>query len=137
MDYRNEDITDRAKESPLWSDLSHQEGRVLPYMLERYLLLENWRGHALSGEGESIMDARRQDAQYLHTLLAEACTALLGQEERLRRLEARLPPCNEAIADRIADALDDAGFLRGSINFKLEARKEILRTLNDMLKTQV
>lgn len=42
MNYRNEAITQRAEESSLWNDLGHQDGKTLPGMLERYLLLENW-----------------------------------------------------------------------------------------------
>lgn len=94
MNYRNEDITDRAKDSPFWDALKNQSGDVLPFMLERYLLLENWRYMDRKGAYRASPDEEVQrgptdhDVQYLHTLLAEATTVLLSQEERIRKLEA-------------------------------------------------
>lgn len=91
MNYANGDITERAKESELWTDLDKQQSKTLPYLLERYLLLENWK-HLDRTDPE--IDGRERhpldyDLNYLHILLAEAVTVLLDQEERIRTLEAR------------------------------------------------
>lgn len=93
MNYSNEDITKRAEESHLWEDLCKQRGRSLPYLLERYLLLENWR-HLDKFDKEYIEHYGGRKAQdvdydlnYLHLLLADAVTVLLNQEERIRNLE--------------------------------------------------
>ena len=92
MDYANPNITKRAEESPLWSELSLQDGKVLPYLLERYLLLENWKRdgahEAYDNACMSLSPAAREEINFLHLLLADATTALLGQEERIRKLEA-------------------------------------------------
>lgn len=87
MNYSNPDITSRAESSPLWGALSKQDSETLPYLLERYLLLENWkyRDRLMSGEETHNLT---DDIQYLHLLLAEAVTVLLSQEERIRRLES-------------------------------------------------
>jgi hypothetical protein len=79
MNYKNENITLRAQESHLWQTLSRQDGEVLPYLVERYLLLENWHEMEYSN-----------NEQYLHTILAEIATVALAHEERLRQLEGRL-----------------------------------------------
>lgn len=88
MNYKNEIITERAKQSALWNSLSTQSGDTLPYLLERYLLLENWR----RGEGDAI--------RFLHLLLAEAVTVLLDHEERIRAVEGmdRSAPKPEPVA---------------------------------------
>lgn len=86
MDYKNEDITKRAEESPLWKDVETQQGNALPYLLERYLLLKNWRH--LDRTTEDAPD--QYDVSFLHLLMAEAVTVLLSQEERIRKLEAHI-----------------------------------------------
>lgn len=93
MDYSNQDTTKRAEQSSLWQDLEDQQGKSLPYLLERYLLLENWRHldkfdkeyteHFGGREVESV----DYDINYLHLLLADVVTVLLNQEERIRNLE--------------------------------------------------
>lgn len=97
MNYKNEDITKRAEESPLWEQASQQRGHVLPYLLERYLLLENWRYRDRVSASQDHGDApipSMDDMGYLHLLLAEATTVLLSQEERIRKLEAQLNASN-------------------------------------------
>lgn len=86
MNYQNDNITARAQESQLWEDLSEQQGKTLPYLLERYLLLENWK-YLERLERDEDAPATPYDVSYLHLLLAEAATVLLAQEERIRRLE--------------------------------------------------
>ena len=81
INFSNGDITERSKESPLWDDLSKQESRVLPYLLERYLLLENWK-YLDSEEG-----VNEYAINYMHLLMANMTTVLLSYEERLRNLE--------------------------------------------------
>lgn len=101
MNYANPDITKRSEESPLWTQLSFQDGKVLPYLLERYLLLENWkRGashEAYDNMGMTLSPAARDEINFLHLLLADATTALLGQEERIRKLEATVEAMRETI----------------------------------------
>jgi hypothetical protein len=93
MDYSNEDITKRAEESSLWRDLDKQQGKALPYLLERYLLLENWKHldkfnkEYLEHYGGREINEVDYDINYLHLLLADAITVLLNQEERIRILE--------------------------------------------------
>ena len=76
MNYANNDITRRAQESTLWPALAEQRGKALPYLLERYLLMENWRRE--SGGSD--------EANFTHLVLADAVTALLAHEEKLRLL---------------------------------------------------
>lgn len=93
MDYSIPTITQRAETSPLWSELSNQEGRTLPSLLERYLLLENWdrrrgwtdpqAGDPQAGGLSSVED----EVSYLHLLLADATTVLLDQQARITKLE--------------------------------------------------
>lgn len=80
MNYKDEDVTRRAETSPLWQALSEQKGQVLPYLIERYLLLENWRYDI------------HYDLNYVHLLLAEVATVILNQEARIRALESRPSP---------------------------------------------
>lgn len=75
VDYRNEDLEERAQRSSLWPDLERQQGLALPYMIERFLLLRNYANDCA-------------DAQYASLILAHVCTVLLSQEERLRKLES-------------------------------------------------
>jgi hypothetical protein len=89
VDYTNEDITERAQESQLWQELERQKGKALPYLLERYLLLSNWqyrnkRNLSMDHGDRASYD---DDFSYVHLLLAEAVTVMLGQEERIRKLE--------------------------------------------------
>jgi hypothetical protein len=103
MNYKNEDITKRAEESPLWEQASRQRGEVLPYLLERYLLLENWRYRDRITASQDHGDApipSMEDVSYLHLLLAEATTVLLSQEQRIRELEKKLNVPNAEIADK-------------------------------------
>jgi len=86
MDYKIEDTTKRAEESPLWKDVETQQGNALPYLLERYLLLENWRH--LERTTEDGPD--KYDVNYLHLLLADVATVLLSHEERIRKLEEHI-----------------------------------------------
>lgn len=88
MDCKQQNTTKRAESSPLWQSLSKQQGETLPYLLERYLLLENWRylDRFESKESQDVDDLK-YDISYLHFLLAEAVTVLLSQEERIRKLE--------------------------------------------------
>lgn len=86
MNYQNEDITKRAEESALWKDLENQKGHSLPFLLERYLLLENWRYLDRSMD----LGPSAHDVQFLHLLLAESVTVILGHEERIRKLEDAL-----------------------------------------------
>lgn len=98
MNYKNENITKRAEESALWKDVETQQGNALPFLLERYLLLENWqyRNRLMEGvEHHTSID----DMQYVHLLLAEASTVLLAQEERIRKLESALMPPNDKLSD--------------------------------------
>lgn len=89
MNYKQPDVTKRIEESPLFKDLERQDGDTIPYLLERYLLLENWRYLDRIEEDRDGRDgSERYDFAYLHLLLAEACTVLLSQEERIRKLEA-------------------------------------------------
>lgn len=81
VDFSNSDITERAKKSPLWDSLSKQNSEVLPYLLERYLLLENWRFLEIN-EGMS-----EYDLSYIHLLMADMVTVLLSYEQRIRELE--------------------------------------------------
>ena len=43
MNYAENNTTMRAAQSSLWPELSKQQSKALPYLLERYLLLSN--GH--------------------------------------------------------------------------------------------
>jgi len=90
MNYKTDHVTDRAKESPLWAKLEKQNGDALPYLLERYLLLENWR--YLERFNDGLRDGYQYDISFLHLLLSEAATVLLSQEERIRKLEAAAAP---------------------------------------------
>lgn len=86
MDYKQQETTKRAEKSSLWENLSKQQAETLPYLLERYLLLENWK--YLDGKPEDCgVSDLKYDISYLHFLLAEAVTVLLSQEERIRKLE--------------------------------------------------
>jgi hypothetical protein len=87
MNYKNEDITKRAEESLLWKSVETQRGNALPYLLERYLLLENWK---YLDRLEIPEASTPHDLQYLHLLLADTVTVLLSQEERIRNLEAHI-----------------------------------------------
>lgn len=87
MNYKNEDITKRAEESSLWPSLSKQQSETLPYLLERYLLLENWKSFERALDDDAAVGPSHYDVQFLHTLLAEVVTVLLSQEERIRKLE--------------------------------------------------
>lgn len=99
MDYTNEDITKRAEQSHLWGDLEKQQGKSLPYLLERYLLLENWRyinqfdREWVEHFGGRNVQSVDYDINYLHLLLADAVTVLLNQEERIRILENKSKNC--------------------------------------------
>jgi len=87
MDYAQSNITQRAEASPLWTDLSEQNSKTMPYLLERYLLLENWnRSRSWDEPGGEYHP--RDEINYLHLLLADAVTVLLNQEQRIRLLEA-------------------------------------------------
>lgn len=87
MDYAQSNITQRAEASPLWTDLSEQNSKTMPYLLERYLLLENWnRSRSWDEPGGEYHP--RDEINYLHLLLADAVTVLLNQEQRIRQLEA-------------------------------------------------
>lgn len=88
MNYKTVNITKRARESQLWSKLEKQSGDALPYLLERYLLLENWRYRDRLEQPEGGINSSIDTIQYLHCLLAEAVTVLLSQEERIRNLES-------------------------------------------------
>jgi hypothetical protein len=88
MDYKQRDITKRAEISSLWNYLNKQEGETLPYLLERYLLLENWRYLDQRTQEDCSTSDLKYDISYLHILLAEATTVLLSQEERIRKLES-------------------------------------------------
>lgn len=90
MNYANSDITKRAEESPLWAELSMQDGKVLPYLLERYLLLENWNRWRAWEDPQhgGAYPSFKDEVSFLHLLLADATTALLSQEGRIRKLEA-------------------------------------------------
>lgn len=72
----------------MWNDLSKQMGITIPYLLERYLLLENWKYLDCHNAGED--HDFLHDISYLHLLLAEATTVLLSQEERIRVLENQI-----------------------------------------------
>lgn len=89
MNYRETNPTNRAAGSPLWPALSKQNSDVLPYLLERYLLLENWdRCRTWEDPQAGGMPSMKDEVCYLHNLLADATTVLLSQEERIWRLEA-------------------------------------------------
>lgn len=93
VDYTNEDITKRAERSALWHDLEFQRGRALPYLLERYLLLENWQyiNKRISAHDHGDRHASYDDdISFVHLLLAESVTVMLGQEERIRILESQM-----------------------------------------------
>jgi len=81
IDFSEGDITERAIKSPLWDSLSKQNSEVLPYLLERYLLLENWR--FLDDE----RDVNEYEINYIHSLISDMVTVLLSQEQRIRELE--------------------------------------------------
>lgn len=87
MDYKQQVITKRAEKSSLWENLSKQQGETLPYLLERYLLLENWKYLDEKTQENLSTNDLKYDISYLHFLLAEAVTVLLSQEERIRKLE--------------------------------------------------
>lgn len=87
MDYAESDITARGKSFSLWSALSRQNSKALPYILERYLLLENWRRESIWDAPEGGYDAQ-DEFRYIHRLLAESVTVQLNQEGRIRALEA-------------------------------------------------
>ncbi len=87
MDYKINSITARAGTSSLWKDVETQSADALPYLLERYLLLENWRYRDRLEEPEPGRHISADDVQFLHTLIAESVTVLLSQEERIRQLE--------------------------------------------------
>lgn len=86
MNYSEPNITQRAERSPLWHDLSKQQSESLPYLLERYLLLENWNRERTWDEPHGGYCAK-DEVRYLHMLIAEAVTVLLNQEARIRELE--------------------------------------------------
>jgi hypothetical protein len=90
MNYENSNITQRVSSSPLWHDLSKQDSLTLPYLLERYLLLENWnRDRAWDDPQCGGAPSMKDEIRYLHLLLADAVTVLLSHEERLRKLEGK------------------------------------------------
>lgn len=98
MNYADQDITKRAQESKLWPDLDKQQSKALPYILERYLLLENWKyiqrtDPEIEGRERHPLD---YDLNYLHILLAEVVTVLLDQQERIRMLEAKVEALGRA-----------------------------------------
>jgi hypothetical protein len=73
-----------AQRSSLWAKLEEQNGKVLPYLLERYLLLENWK--ILDRE----LDDTRYELNYLHLLVADLASVAVHQEERIQDLEAKV-----------------------------------------------
>jgi hypothetical protein len=79
-----EDASICAQRSLLWSSLEEQDGKVLPYLLERYLLLRNW--DITSRELDDI----RYELNYLHLLVADLTSVAVHQEERIRDLEAKV-----------------------------------------------
>jgi hypothetical protein len=79
-----EDASICAQRSLLWDSLEEQNGKVLPYLLERYLLLRNW--NITSRELDDI----RYELNYLHLLVADLASVAVHQEERIRDLEARV-----------------------------------------------
>jgi len=88
MNYKINDITERAAESPLWKKLENQSGEVLPYLLERFLLLGNWRvERKYVDQYEDTQIDTSEEISYLNLLLADAITVLLNQEARIRKLE--------------------------------------------------
>jgi len=88
MDYSIPTITQRAEASPLWFTLSRQEGLILPYLLERYLLLENWdRQRTWTDMQAGGPPSLKDEIGYLHLLLADATTVLLDQQDRIAKLE--------------------------------------------------
>lgn len=90
MDRSIADITERAKQSPLWGELSDQDSRAMPYLLERYLLLENWRRFDAWDEFHGGSFDAKDEISFLHLLLADATTVILDQEYRIRKLENTL-----------------------------------------------
>ena len=76
-----EDASSCAQRSSLWGKLENQNGEVLPYLLERYLLLENWR--ILNRD----LDDTKHELNYLHLLVADLASVAVHQEERIRALE--------------------------------------------------
>ncbi|AHF94034.1 hypothetical protein OPIT5_03935 [Opitutaceae bacterium TAV5] len=88
MDYKTENITTRAEQSPLWPLLSKQAGETMPYLLERYLLLENWKRQDMWDDPQ-VGFCPTDEIAFLHLLLADAVTVLLSQEERIRHLETK------------------------------------------------
>lgn len=88
MKFNEPDITKRAESSPLWREASNQNGNVLPYLVERYLLLENWqyKNRLMDGEPHNTAD----DMQFVHLLIAEMATVLLDYEARIRTLETQI-----------------------------------------------
>ncbi len=90
ISYHTNDITKRAEESSLWKDVETQKGNALPYLLERYLLLENWRYRDRLMDGGEGHQTSIDVIQFLHLLMAESVTVLLAQEERIRKLEAAM-----------------------------------------------
>lgn len=91
MNYSNSSITWRAQESPLWEDLAKQQSETLPYLLERYLLLENWKFIDRTDLTGLTVENLAYSLNYVHLLLADAVTVLLSQEERIRALESNIP----------------------------------------------
>jgi hypothetical protein len=89
MNYKENNVTNRAAASSLWPSVTRQDGDVLPYLLERYLLLENWdRDRTWSDPQSGGTPPMRDEVRYLHALLANATTVLLDQQERIFKLEA-------------------------------------------------
>ena len=87
MNYKINDITERAAESPLWKKLENQSGEVLPYLLERFLLLGNWNIEQKYAYHDDTQIDVSGEVGYLNLLLADAITVLLNQEARIRKLE--------------------------------------------------
>lgn len=73
-----------AQRSHLWASLEEQNGKVLPYLLERYLLLRNWDTSNREDE------APNYEINYLHLLVADLASVAVHQEERIRDLEAKV-----------------------------------------------
>jgi len=143
MNYSQSNITKRAEQSELWPRLSQQDSETLPYLLERYLLLENWRYRDSLRVGEcETRGIEVDDIQFLHLLLAEAVTVLLNQEERLRKLEKQKSSAASASSvssvplRAVSDIFNQLRFDRethlgnGDIRLALEKQREILDLLS-------
>lgn len=93
MPYPDLDPKELAETCALWPLATKQQGKALPFLLERYL---NGRQYNGVGQGESTTNSLK----YLALVTAQLAAVCLHQEERINALEASLMSAGVALLER-------------------------------------